>query len=90
MNKEWWTKWSGEALMTDPAAPVDVGTLKVWLEGVPDDTTVVLSSDAEGNVFKPLLMVGAESAKVTTESGYADVDFEDAARVRAIVLWPYD
>lgn len=78
-----------------------VQDLRTALEGVPDDTVVVVSRDAEGNGFSPLhdAEVGMKYDKANgeigfgeltpsqMEDGFTDEDLMDDGQ-DAVVLWP--
>lgn len=76
--------------------PITAGQLRTWLNNVPDDTPIVMSSDAEGNNFSPLAEVSPEHyVAESTWSGFLvhpdDDDpngygIDDAEQV--IVVWP--
>ena len=72
---------------------MNVRELKKQLDGVEDDTVVILSGDSEGNSFSPL--VELSFANYMSESQWhgdiEDVeDIEDGEQPgqKAIVLWP--
>lgn len=43
---------------------ITAGQLRALLEGVPDDTPVILSKDAEGNGYSPLSSVNTDEGTV--------------------------
>lgn len=70
--------------------PWRISDLIDLLQTFPPDGFVILSSDAEGNSFKPLLEATEKGpCVVKIEHGYADVKFV-ASGTPSITLVPYD
>lgn len=68
-----------------------VKDLRAALEGIPDDTLVVCSKDAEGNEFHPLMMVGLDG--YYADSRFGGGEFYEEPRsgaVPCITVWPMD
>lgn len=69
-----------------------VGDLRQALKDIPDDRLVVLSSDAEGNQFHPLMQI-APLAAFHVERYQGEILAHDEAGADdklCIVLWPMD
>jgi hypothetical protein len=82
--------WEVRSTVKQMLEPVTVGNLMEWLGDLPPDTTVVVSRDAEGNEFKPLMQVTKHRATVSTSAGYGGVDLHDDGAWKVVVLWPFD
>ena len=66
---------------------VTVGGLKQFLKDIPDDYEVILSKDAEGNIFSPLSS-GISFGHYRDENAFiGDFEFNDD-KPTAIVLFP--
>jgi hypothetical protein len=63
-----------------------VKQLKQLLRAVPDNVTVILSSDEEGNSFHDLFQVSEEAMQ--KEGRYYEALDEGSGKINSIVLWP--
>lgn len=72
---------------------VTVGELIKLLKSYPRDTTVWVSSDGEGNLYKPLYQIGLmdtfdeEEYDDEIEKVYSEA-FEDLDLEEVVMLWP--
>lgn len=67
-----------------------VKDLRDALNGIPDDTLVVCSQDAEGNSFHPLMMVGLDGHYVDNRFGGEILETPARGSQVCISLWPMD
>ena len=70
-----------------------VGDLRRALRGLPPDRLVVLSSDAEGNQFHPLMQVaplGIYQRERFAGGEVVEIEEARAGDEKCVVLWPMD
>lgn len=66
---------------------VTVGDLKEFLKDVPDNYTIIISKDSEGNIFSPLSSEVAYGNYKSENPFIDDFEFDDS-HPSSIVLFP--